>query len=53
MLHGTWEQFANCPGYHVLHANSEGYFHAHNTPKPLAKELLVDLYLPGQVGYGS
>ncbi|KAM0828610.1 hypothetical protein ACQ4PT_067428 [Festuca glaucescens] len=53
MLHGTWEQFANCLGYPVLPANSEGYFRAHYTPKPLAKELLADLYLPGEVVYGS
>jgi hypothetical protein len=53
MLHGTWGQFAECLGYPVLTDNTEGYFRAHHTPKPLDKALLADLYLEGEVVYGS
>ncbi|KAK1632082.1 hypothetical protein QYE76_006397 [Lolium multiflorum] len=53
MLHGTWDQFAACLGYPVLVGNEDGYFRAHNTPKPIEKTLLADLYLEGEVVYGS
>ncbi|KAK1630064.1 hypothetical protein QYE76_004379 [Lolium multiflorum] len=53
MLHGTWDQFAACLGYPVLTGNEDGYFRAHNTPKPVEKALLADLYLEGEVVYGS
>ncbi|KAK1605255.1 hypothetical protein QYE76_028928 [Lolium multiflorum] len=53
MLHGTWDQFAACLGYPVLSGNENGYFRAHNTPKPVEKALLADLYLEGEVIYGS
>ena len=53
MLHGTWDQFAACLGYPVLPDNEDGYFRAHNTPKPIEKTLLADLYLEGEVVYGS
>ncbi|KAK1644119.1 hypothetical protein QYE76_061924 [Lolium multiflorum] len=53
MLHGTWDQFAACLGYPVLSGNEDDYFRAHNTPKPIEKTLLVDLYLEGEVVYGS
>ncbi|KAK1669965.1 hypothetical protein QYE76_058124 [Lolium multiflorum] len=53
MLHGTWDQFAACLGYPVLTGNEDGYFRAHNTPKPIEKALLADLYLEGEVTYGS
>ncbi|KAK1616553.1 hypothetical protein QYE76_022070 [Lolium multiflorum] len=49
MLHGTWGQFAECLGYPVLTDDTEGYFQAHNTPKPIDKALLADLYLEGEV----
>ncbi|KAK1693803.1 hypothetical protein QYE76_010500 [Lolium multiflorum] len=53
MLHGTWDQFAACLGYPVLSGNEDDYFRAHNTPKPIEKTLLADLYLEGEVVYGS
>jgi hypothetical protein len=53
LLHGTWDQFAACLGYPVLPVNADGYFRAHNTPKPIEKALLADLYLEGEVVYGS
>ncbi|KAK1693320.1 hypothetical protein QYE76_010017 [Lolium multiflorum] len=53
MLHGTWDQFAACLGYPVLIGNEDDYFRAHNTPKPIEKTLLADLYLEGEVVYGS
>ena len=53
LLHGTWDQFAACLGYPVLTGKEDGYFRAHNTPKPVEKALLVDLYLEGEVVYGS
>ncbi|KAK1652366.1 hypothetical protein QYE76_070171 [Lolium multiflorum] len=53
MLHGTWDQFAACLGYPVLTGNEDGYFRAHHTPKPVEKALLADLYLEGEVVYGS
>ncbi|KAK1627091.1 hypothetical protein QYE76_001406 [Lolium multiflorum] len=53
MLHGTWGQFVEWLGYPVLTDNTEGYFRAHNTPKPIDKALLAYLYLEGEVVYGS
>ncbi|KAK1619969.1 hypothetical protein QYE76_025486 [Lolium multiflorum] len=53
MLHGTWDQFAGCLGYSVLSDNEEGFFRAHDTLKPIDKALLADLYLEGEVVYGS
>jgi hypothetical protein len=53
ILHGTWGQFVECLGYPVLSDNTEGYFQAHNNPKPIDKALLADLYLEGEVVYGS
>ncbi|KAK1601735.1 hypothetical protein QYE76_016469 [Lolium multiflorum] len=53
MLHGTWDQFAACLGYLVLSGNEEEYFRAHYTPKPIDKALFADLYLEGEVVYGS
>ncbi|KAK1607625.1 hypothetical protein QYE76_031298 [Lolium multiflorum] len=53
MLHGTWDQFAACLGYPVLSGNEDDYFRAHNTPKPIEKTILADLFLEGEVVYGS
>ena len=53
-LKGTWAQFVGCLGYPVLEDNEEGYFRVHLSKKPIEKkELLADLYMPGNVEHGK
>ncbi|KAK1630876.1 hypothetical protein QYE76_005191 [Lolium multiflorum] len=52
VMEATWEEFARGIGYE-LHDYDTDIFKIHLQPKPMAKEKMADLYIPGRMLCGS
>jgi hypothetical protein len=52
LMEATWEEFARGIGYD-LPDDESNFFRIHLQPKPMAKEKMANLYIPGRMLCGS
>ncbi|KAK1619424.1 hypothetical protein QYE76_024941 [Lolium multiflorum] len=52
VMEATWENFAVGIGYQLLH-NYSNFFRIHLQHKPMSKDMMINLYIPGHALCGS